>query len=351
MLVIADAERAQAIGGVMGGAESEVSSGTTRDRVRSAWFKPQSVRATSKRLGLRTEASNRFERGADLTAPGRAMARACELLEQIGAGTRAAPIVDVYPKTPRQPQVHARARAGSPALLGMDVPDADVERILTSLGFERGAAATAGAPRAGRRRRSPPAWRVDIQRPVDLIEEVGRHHGFEHLPTTFPAVEQAPPPSDPRIARDAASAGRARHGLQRGDHVRVHRSRGGGAVPAGGAPVALANPLSEKFTVLRPSLLPGLVDAVSHNRRHGRRDVRLFEIGTRFSPTGETRGAALAWTAWPPPSTGAAGGATSTSSTSRASPSSWRRCVAVAADVHRGHAPLIWSRAAPPTSS
>jgi phenylalanyl-tRNA synthetase beta chain len=97
MLVIADAERAQAIGGVMGGAESEVSDSTTRIVFEAAWFKPSSVRATSKRLALRTEASYRFERGADLTATAAAMARALELLERIGAGRAAGPIVDRYP--------------------------------------------------------------------------------------------------------------------------------------------------------------------------------------------------------------------------------------------------------------
>jgi phenylalanyl-tRNA synthetase beta chain len=306
MLVIADAERASAIGGVMGGADSEVSDGTQQIVLESAWFKPQSVRATSKRLAMRTEASYRFERGADLTAPVEAMERALDLLESIGAGRREGPIVDVYP-VPHQPrelvvELHAAAQ-----LLGMDVPAAEAEQILTSLGFAVRplggwhAAAPDAAVAMGRPAEiwslTVPPWRVDVQRPVDVIEEIGRHHGFEHLPVTFPAVEQAPSPSDPRIARDA----RVRQLLLAAgfsEAISFAFTEAGAAAPYLGdhEAVVLTNPLSEKFTTLRPSLIPGLVDAVSHNRRHGRRDVRLFEIGTRFSPTGERRAAAAIWT-------------------------------------------------------
>lgn len=296
MLVIADAARAQAIGGVMGGADSEVSASTKRIVFEAAYFKPSSVRATSKALGLKTDASTRFERGMDVTAPARAMARACALLEQIGAGKAAGTIHDAYP-SPQPATSLTLDRARVSGLLGMDVPDASVERILTSLGFHvESAFAKATAGHAGWRITAP-AWRVDIKRPVDLIEEVGRHHGFEHLPSTFPGVQQAPAASDPRIARDR----RIRHallGMGYCEAITFAFIEASAAEPFHGAdaPVALANPLSEKFAVMRPSLLPGLIDAVSHNRRHGRRDVQLFEIGTRFSPSGETRGAAFAWT-------------------------------------------------------
>jgi phenylalanyl-tRNA synthetase beta chain len=289
MLAIADAERAQAIGGVMGGADSEVSPGTTRIVFEAAWFQPSSVRATSKALGLKTDASTRFERGADLTAPARAMARACALLEQIQAGQLTGGIVDAYPRPYASKSVWLpRRRIGG--LLGMDVPDAEVTRILASLGFDAGRADDGWMV-------TVPSWRVDIHRAVDLIEEVGRHYGFEHLPTTFPGVQQAPPPSDPRIARDRRVR-TALLGMGFSEAITFGFIEAAAAAPflAGNAAVALANPLSEKFAVMRPSLLPGLIDAVSHNRRHGRRDVRLFEIGTRFSPSGETRGVGLAWT-------------------------------------------------------
>jgi phenylalanyl-tRNA synthetase beta chain len=172
----------------------------------------------------------------------------------------------------------------------MDVPDAESERILRSLGFDV-------ETRPSGWRVAVPGWRPDVGRAVDLIEEIGRHHGFEHLPTTFPAVEQAPPPSDPRIARDDRVR-RALLGMGFSEAITFAFIESAAAEPflEGRPPVALANPLSEKFAVMRPGLVAGLVDAVSHNRRRERRDVRLFEIGTVFSPDGERRAAAFAWT-------------------------------------------------------
>jgi phenylalanyl-tRNA synthetase beta chain len=298
MLVIADAERAEAIGGVMGGADSEVTSATRQIVFEAAWFNPSSVRATSKKLSLKTEASMRFERGMDVTAPPRATARALQLLEQIGAGKASGAITDAYP-TPFSPKTMRLDRARIGGLLGMDVPDASVERILTSLGFKI-SKPQARSPQARKPSESwdviPPPWRVDMHRQVDLIEEVGRHYGFEHLPSTFPGVEQAPPPSDPRIARDRRVR-TALLGMGFSEAITLAFIEAQAAEPflQGSAAVTLANPLSEKFAVMRPSLLPGLVDVLSHNRRHGRPDVRVFEIGTRFTPAGETRGAAFAW--------------------------------------------------------
>jgi len=289
VLVIADSSRASAIGGVMGGADSEVSEATRRIVFEAAWFKPQSVRATSRALGLRTEASMRFERGADITAPTLAMARASELLQQLGAGQPVGPIIDAYPR-PHVPATVWLARPRIAGLLGMTVPDAEVRRILEALGFDV-------VPGDDGWRVGVPGWRIDIHRDVDLIEEVGRHHGFEHLPTTFPGVQQAPSPSDPRIVRDA----RARQvalasGFSEAISFAFIEARHAAPFLGGAPAVALANPLSETFAVMRPSLVPGLLSAVGHNRRHGRRDIQLFEIGTRFSSNGETRALALAWT-------------------------------------------------------
>ncbi len=300
MLVIADAECAEDIGGVMGGASSEITNATRRVAFEAAWFAPAQIRATSKALGLKTEASTRFERGMDRTAPPRAMARALELLERIGAGKPTGAVTDNYPR-PHQPKTLQLDRTRIGGLLGMEVPDADVERILRVTRDSRWNCPRRRAPSV---RRDPagwkvicPPWRIDIHRQVDLVEEVGRHYGFEHLPTTFPGVEQAPPPSDPRVARDR-KVRTALLGMGFSEAITFAFIDAAAAAPYlnGQPPVTIANPLSEKFTVMRPSLLAGLVDAVSHNRRHGRPDVRLFEIGTRFSPNGETRGAGFAWT-------------------------------------------------------
>jgi phenylalanyl-tRNA synthetase beta chain len=288
MLVIADAERAQAIGGVIGGADSEVSAGTRRIVFEAAYFNRRSVRATSKTLGLKTEASMRFERGADPTISSFAALRACELLSEIGAGAAAGPLSDDSPYAPTPLDVDV-PKASVAALLGMQVPEADVVRILESLGFDV-------EPSGESWSATVPTWRVDILRKEDIIEEIGRHYGYEHLPTTFPGVEQAPPPSDSRIARDRRVR-TALLGMGFSEAITFGFIEAAAAQPYldGQPPVALANPLSEKFAVMRPSLLPGLIDVVSHNRRHGRPDVRVFEIGTRFTPAGETRGVSFAW--------------------------------------------------------
>ena len=295
MLLIADAERGAAVGGVMGGLDSEVTATTTRIVFESAWFAPTSVRATRKALGLRSEASMRFERGADPTAQVRAMARACTLLALVGAGTADGTMVDAV-AAPFTPRTIAIASTDIDGLLGMAVPAAEVVRILSALGC------TLADRLAGGWDVTVPGWRPDLVRPQDLVEEVGRHFGFEHLPALFPPVHQAPPPSDPRIARDAV-ARRSMLAMGFSEAISFAFVEAAAAEPfAGGQPlVALANPLSETFAVMRPSVLPGVIDAVSHNRRHGRRDVRVFEIATAFGPAGERRSLAAAWT-------GAAGG-------------------------------------------
>ena len=292
MLVIADASRASAIGGVMGGARSEIGSGTTRIALESACFHPASVRRTSKRLGLKTEASIRFERGGDIAAPPAGIARAAALFRQIGAGQAVGGLVDRYPTPRAQPRVTLRsARIGR--VLGMDVPQDDVVRILTALGFGvESADLDRGAWSVG-----VPSFRVDVTREIDLIEEVGRHYGFDRLPVTFPELSTPQAASDNRIATDR-SLRRVLLAAGFSESVTFAFIERQAALPfcaPGVEPAVIANPLSEKFAVLRPSLLPGLVDACVHNRRRERRDVRVFETGSRFIADGEGRAAAFAW--------------------------------------------------------
>ena len=289
MCVIADAAKAVAVGGVMGGLETEIGPSTRKMLLESAYFLPTSVRRTSKRLGLKTEASTRFERGADVNAPVNALDRAAELLERIGAGN-AGTTWDVYPSPATPLRLTLRAsRIGR--VLGMDVPAADVPRILATLGFRvepQGADAWTV---------TVPTFRPDVLREVDLIEEVGRHHGFDKLPTTFPALDTAQPAPDERVERDrkirqvltAASLNESMTFAFIERHAALPFCEGGTE------PTPIANPLSEKFAVLRPSLLPGLIDSCSHNRRRGRKDVRLFETGSRFPSVGENRAVGLAW--------------------------------------------------------
>ena len=334
MLVIADAERAQAVGGIMGGATSEIGAGTKLMVLESAYFTPASIRRTSKRLGLKTEASSRFERGADVNAAPAAIARAAALLQQIGAAQPLGPTIDKYP-APIAPRTLTLRASRVERVLGMRVPDADVPTILEPLGFgieARGAMREArnggdgdekehASRIANRESRSAnraswtvsvPSFRVDVLREVDLIEEIARHDGYVGLPATFPELTVPQPPPDAptlrdRLLRQVLTACGLSEAMT---FAFIEEASAGPFAPTPGgewtdvrpAPaeradeiVAVANPLSEKFAVLRPSLLPGLIDAASHNRRHGRADIRLFESGTRFSVTGETRAVAGVW--------------------------------------------------------
>ncbi len=244
MLVIADAERPVAVAGVMGGADSEVTASTPVIVFESAYFNPLSVRRTSRKLGLKTEASMRFERGADPRLPVTAMERACALLEMTGAGRARGTVVDRYPAR-IEPILLRLRRTKITGLLGAVIPDADVRRILESLGFAL--------------RDAPDGWdvtvptrRVDAVREVDLIEEVARHYGFDRLPSTFPALTSAPPPIDPRI-------GRARHlrTIMTAAGFSEAMTFGFVAEPAAkpfapeGDLLPIANPLSENFAVLQ----------------------------------------------------------------------------------------------------
>ncbi len=261
MLVIADAERALAVGGVMGGGDSEISASTTQIALESAYFQPASIRRTSKRLGLKTEASARFERGADIDAP------------------------------PLRLTVRASRIA---RLLGQEIPSADVPKFLAPLGFK---VETSNSGEQGWMI-TVPTFRVDVLREADMIEEVGRHYGFDRLPARFPVLAEAQGGPDPRIVRDRmvrqalTSAGFS----ESMTFAFIERGAAHPFCEAGIEPTAIANPLSEKFAVLRPSLLPGLIDSCAHNRRRGRKDVRLFELGSRYPSAGEGRSVGLAWT-------------------------------------------------------
>jgi len=290
MLVIADAERAIAVAGVMGGGDSEVTSDTRTIVFESAYFNALSVRRTSKALGLKTEASMRFERGTDPRLPVTAMERACALLEMAGGGTTRGTVVDRYPVRVEPTMLKLR-RDRISGLLGVSIPDPDIRRVLEALGFalrdgDAGWDVTV------------PTRRVDVTREVDLIEEVARHCGFDRIPTTFPPLTVAPPPVDPRITRT-----RQLRALATGQGFSEAVTFGFTSVPAaeafttGETIVPIKNPLSEAFAVLRPSLLPGLVESAGRNVRRGERDVQLFEIGNRFTKqTGETQALAFVWT-------------------------------------------------------
>jgi phenylalanyl-tRNA synthetase beta chain len=289
MLVIADAEKAQAVAGVMGGALSEVSGITKTVVLESAYFRPGTVRRTSKKLGMTTEASARFERGTDVNGPVAGIERACALLEEIGAGNIRGSLVDEYPE-PVDPKSLALRRARVERVLGQAIPDAEVERILPGLGFTISRANTGWDV-------TVPTFRVDVSREDDLIEEVARHYGYDRLPATFPALEAPPPAPDPRIERDRlVRRVLVAAGCSEAVNFSFISPEAAGPFAEESDIVRISNPLTTQFAVLRPSLVPGLLAALAHNRHRERPDVRLFEIGAVITRHGEHRHVAVVWT-------------------------------------------------------
>jgi phenylalanyl-tRNA synthetase beta chain len=297
MLVIADAVRTQGFGGIMGGGDSEVTAATTTIAVESAHFAPAQIRRTARRLGLSTEASHRFERGADYDAAGTALARALQLIEQIGAGTVRPGWIDARGEAPatRPPIVLRKARV--PRVLGYGIDDATATRILTALGFRLEPTHVSGSAGGGDGWQvTVPSWRVDVVGEADLIEELARVDGYERIPEAFPPLETVPPRPAPRLTRDARLRTLARAaGFNESVTFSFIARDAARRFADDGDIVAIANPLAETMAVMRPTLLAGLVDSVAHNRNREQRDVRLFELATVFSRSGgERRALALA---------------------------------------------------------
>ena len=291
MLVIADARIPQGFGGIMGGGESEVTTATTTIAVESAHFAPAQVRRTARRLGLSTEASHRFERGADYDAAATALARALELVELIGAGTVRPGWIDAQPAPPPPRPVIGLRQARIARVLGYTVDPAVVQRILGALGFGLATSHYGDGWDV-----TVPSWRVDVGGEADLIEEIARVDGYAKIPEAFPPLESAPPRPAPRLARDARLRTLARAA---GFNESVTFSFIGreAALRFAAEPdvVAIQNPLAATMAVMRPTLLAGLLDSVAHNRSREQKDVRLFELATIFSAArGEHRALALA---------------------------------------------------------
>jgi phenylalanyl-tRNA synthetase beta chain len=276
MGVVAGPQEALGLAGVMGGAASEVSEATRQVALEAAHWEPLAIRRAAKALGMHTEASHRFERGADPEGPLLGTARIAHLLHRIGGGRTRPGLIDRHVR-PQQRREVAYRHAKAEALLGVSVPAAEVPRILAGLGFE--------LPEWDRRAGSVvvPTWRSDVAREVDVIEEVGRHHGVDRIPSTIPparGVEGLRPwqQREREVRRLLADAGLTEA---------IHYAFVSEGAPASTACVALENPISEEQAVLRNSLVwPGLLGALDANLRLGRRDVRLFELGRVFLPDG-----------------------------------------------------------------
>jgi phenylalanyl-tRNA synthetase beta chain len=269
-LAICDGEGPVALAGVMGGGESEITPHTERILLECAYFDPRGVRRAARRHGLHTESSHRFERGVDWGDTRAALAKACSLVTKMAEGvTRATRLVEARPLAHRTVSLRQDRVDG---LLGAPVDPEEAHGILTRLGFQ---SRDGGVWRV-------PSFRPDVSREVDLIEEVARVRGYDAIPTTLPALrpsrDAAPRESLARRARGAAVA----IGLS---EAITYSFVSPGDLSAAGAPeaaVVLRNPMNEEQSVMRTSLLPGLLRAVSQARRHGERDARLFTVGPLF---------------------------------------------------------------------
>ena len=281
MLVIADASRAVALAGIMGGMESEVSAAAGNLLLESAYFEPLSVRRTAKRLGMRTDASYRFERGADPDMARRALNRACRMIREIAGGCCEGPVIDECPRPLPSREIRLR-RGRLTQVLGVSVDPGFVEEVLGRLGFDL-------TPREdGAWRVRVPSFRADVSLEDDLVEEVARQYGYDRLPTTYPASVVIGKFSEWEEHKRLVSSSLEGCGFYEAvNYTFTNPAREktflGGRPPL----VPIANPLSEDQTHLRSTLLPGLVESVRHNLNFGNRNVRLFETGKVFRQRGE----------------------------------------------------------------
>jgi phenylalanyl-tRNA synthetase beta chain len=280
----------------MGGADTEIGLSTRDVLIEAAWFLPPSVRATSRRLGLKTDASFRFERGVDPEGVIAAQQMAVRLLADLAGGEPAQGIVDAYPGAvePRTPTLRT---AQLPRLLGYSPDPEEVRAALQALQL---------APRDAERgclQVTVPSWRVDLEREADLVEEVARHLGYERIPTGTSGL-----PTVLATSAERGLASRARDALvgvgfhEAFGYAMIPTDDDDAFVPAGTrAALPLTNPIAESLATLRRTMIPGLLRAVDLNLRRGVVDVRLFEVGHVFLARGrgefpdESSRVGLAW--------------------------------------------------------
>ena len=274
-LVIADAQRAVALAGVMGGEDSQIFPTTRAVLLEAAWFDPVSIRRTAKAHGMHTEASHRFERGADIEMAPVSIDRAAALMAELAGGEILRGLVDVYPMPRRREDLMLR-RTEVRRILGAEIPWEEVERILRSLGFMTDRRGTEGW------RVTPPSFRLDVSREVDLIEEVARQFGYDRLPARLRSVA-------PRLERDATrdkemSVSSLLCSLGYFETIQSSLVDPQEIDRFSDQPsVILANPLSQDASALRTSAVPSMIHALRWNLDRDQNEVRLFELGKTYS--------------------------------------------------------------------
>lgn len=290
--LVCDGDGSRAIGsGVMGGASTEISVSTRDILLECAWFDPIAIRRAARSMKLHTEASTRFGRGADPEMAEVASRRAAELILQLAGGELLSGVVDVYPGKRAAKKITV-TRAEILRVMGADVPDKEVERILSALGFapvrvdqNRGQEGSLLAAWEC----TQPSWRAEVEREIDLIEEVARVYGLDKFPPRLPAARTGAA----RLPQYEAEA-RLRErliGLGYRETVtipHVDEQRDELFRPAGVAPAKLANPLSEEASVLRSTGSVTMAAAIEWNLNHSQRNVKLFEIGRHYRFNGAT---------------------------------------------------------------
>jgi phenylalanyl-tRNA synthetase beta chain len=285
MVCDGDGSRPVGIGGIMGGAETEISFSTKNVLIECAWFDPISIRRAARSLRLHTEASTRFGRGADPEMAELASRRAAELILQLAGGELLSGVVDVYPGR-RAAKKITITRAELLRIMGADVPDKELESILSALGFApvrvdqtRGAANSLLAAWEG----TQPSWRADVEREIDLIEEVARVYGLDKFPPRLPASRAGAarlPHYEAETRLRERLIGLGYHEVLTIPHLAEERNEL--FRPPDATPAKLANPLSEEAGVLRSTGAITMASAIEWNLNHGQRNARLFEIGSHY---------------------------------------------------------------------
>lgn len=277
-LMICDGNREVAIAGVMGGENSEITNETKNILIESAYFNPSSIRKTSKALGLSTDASYRFERGTDPNITKYAAERCAQLVAELANGKIAAGIIDVYPKVIKPKEIELRF-SRTTRILGYEVSPGKIKNILSRLGL------AIKVLDEDKLLVSVPTFRPDIEREIDLIEEIARINGYDNIPTVSKiniTLEKKTDETefDEKIRQTATALGffeMINNPLQSEADAKLT-----------GNPINLANPLSADMECLRTSLLPGALITISKNIRQGVKDIKLFEIGNAFNKTAES---------------------------------------------------------------
>ena len=280
-LIIADARKPIALAGVMGGFDTMITNKTRNILIESAWFDPVAIRKSSRRHGLHTDASHRFERGADFGATSLACARVAQRILQSGGGNLEGGEIDVVARHLDQAPVVLRLSEVR-RILGEALGTNEVLRILRRLGFDL-------MPETGEELAFTvqiPSWRLDVEREIDLLEEIARLHGYDKFANTLPpfagaVVESPDAKKDERVRSTLLALGyHEAISLTFISHEDVEQFA---SVPV----LELANPLSEEASVMRSSMVPGMLNMLAYNLNRGTDNLRLFESGHVFERAGE----------------------------------------------------------------